>query len=149
MTVRIRICTTIDATPARVWDVVERIDRHVDWMRDARAISFRGTRRHGVGTEFECLTQVGPLRTNDVMRVTEWRPREAMGIEHAGVVRGVGRFTLRGRSRGRTRFCWDERLRFPWWMGGVVGEQLARPILRSVWKHNLASLKAQVEARSG
>jgi hypothetical protein len=128
-----------------VWDVVERIDHHVDWMQDAVRITFRGSRRRGVGTEFECLTRVGPMRTTDVMRVTEWRPREAMGIEHHGVVRGVGRFTLRRRLRGGTRFCWEERLRFPWWMGGFAGEQAARPVLRAVWKRNLARLKEQVE----
>lgn len=146
---RIRVCATIDVPPAVVWDAVEHIERHVDWMRDARRITFRTPQRAGIGTEFECLTQVGPLRTTDLMRVTEWRPREAMGIEHTGVVRGVGRFTLRRRGRGRTRFCWDEQLRFPWWMGGVVGEQAARPILRAVWKHNLALLKQQVESRAG
>jgi hypothetical protein len=86
------------------------------------------------------------LRTVDVMRVTEWRPRAAMGIEHTGVVHGRGRFTLRRRARDRTRFCWEERLTFPWWMGGVVGEQLARPVLRAVWRRNLRALKQQVEA---
>jgi uncharacterized protein YndB with AHSA1/START domain len=145
VSVRIRVCTTIKAAPADVWDLVAQIDRHVDWMRDAERITFRTARREGVGTEFECLTRVGPVHTTDVLRVTEWRPRAALGIEHRGVVRGRGRFTLRRRPRGRTRFCWEERLTFPGWMGGIVGEQVARPILRAIWRRNLHRLKDQLE----
>jgi Polyketide cyclase / dehydrase and lipid transport len=145
MTVRLRTCITIDAPPAAVWADVKRIDRHVEWMRDARSIVFRSRRRTGVGTEFECVTGVGPLVTTDVLVVTEWRPRRAMGISHRGAVRGNGRFTLRRQRGGRTRFCWRERLRFPWWMGGPVGEVLAWPLLRQVWSGNLRRLKARIE----
>jgi Polyketide cyclase / dehydrase and lipid transport len=143
--VRIRTCITIDARPAAVWADVKRIDKHVEWMRDAKSIRFRTRRRTGVGTEFECVTGVGPLVTKDLLVVTEWRPRRAIGIEHRGAFRGRGRFTLRRTRGGRTRFCWRERLRFPWWMGGPLGELVARPVLRSIWKGNLRRLKARVE----
>ena len=145
MSVRIRVCTVIDASPAAVWDEVEHIDRHSEWMADAYDISFVGSRRSGVGTEFASLTRVGPLRTNDVAIVTEWAPRRAMGIVHRGVVTGTGRFTLRRKRGGRTRFCWEERLRFPWWMGGLVGERAAKPILKRIWRRNLRALKTRVE----
>ena len=36
-----------------------------------------------------------------------------MGIEHRGVVTGRGRFTLRRRPRGRTRFTWDGTAHVP------------------------------------
>ena len=36
----IRVATEIDATPERVWEVVEPVERHVDWMHDAVAIRF-------------------------------------------------------------------------------------------------------------
>ena len=48
----------------------------------------------------------------------------------------------------RTRFTWTERLRFPWWMGGPVGALAAKPILRAVWRRNLATLKQLVEAQA-
>jgi carbon monoxide dehydrogenase subunit G len=146
MSVRIKVCVTIDAPPAAVWAEVATIERHVEWMADARSIRFRGGRRSGVGAEFESVTQVGPLRVNDVMTVVEWRPRRAMGIVHQGVVTGTGRFTLRRRRGDRTRFCWEERLRFPWWLGGVVGEQLGRPVLKRIWRANLARLRQSIEA---
>ena len=142
---RIRACITIDAPPAAVWADVKHIDRHVEWMRDAESIRFRSSRRTGVGTEFECRTRVGPLATTDVLVVTQWRPRRAIGISHEGAVRGRGRLTLRRARGGRTRFCWNERLRFPWRMGGPLGELVAGPLLRRIWKGNLRRLKARHE----
>jgi hypothetical protein len=145
MTIRIRVCTTIDASPAAVWDEVEHIDRHVEWMADAVEVTFKSRQRSGVGTEFASLTRVGPLRASDVAVVTEWEPRRAMAIVHRGVVTGTGRFTLRRKRGDRTRFCWEERLRFPWWMGGFVGERLGKPVLRHIWQGNLRRLKARCE----
>jgi hypothetical protein len=144
--VKVRVCTTIDVPPAVLWRRLERVEEHVEWMADAREITFTGPRRRGVGTEFDCLTVVGPLRTVDRMTVTEWEPRRAMGIVHRGAVTGQGRFTLRRRGRGRTRFCWSERLTFPWWMGGPVGAFAAKPVLRRVWRRNLRTLKRLAEA---
>lgn len=142
---RIRVCRTIGAPPRDVWAVVERIEAHTEWMADAVAIRFTGPRRRGAGTELTCDTRVGPFRSTDVMRVTEWRPRRALGVEHLGAVRGTGRFTLRRVRGGRTRFCWQERLVFPWWLGGPLGGLAARPVLRRLWRANLERLAALVE----
>jgi hypothetical protein len=146
VSVRIRVGTTIDAPPATVWADIERLETHVEWMHDARSIRFVGLRRRGVGTRFACRTRIGPFTTIDMIRVTEWKPRRSMGIEHVGVVRGQGRFQLRKQRRGRTRFTWDERLTFPGWMGGWLGEHLAAPLLRRVWKRNLRNLAARFRA---
>ena len=110
-------------------------------MADARSITFLGSQRRGVGTTFDCRTAIGPLRTTDRMVVTEWTPNRALAIEHRGVVTGRGRFTLRRRRGGRTRFCWEERLQFPWWIGGPVGAFVAKPVLRAVWRRNLGRLE--------
>ena len=131
----------IDVPPDRLWRRLERIEDHVEWMADARSITFLGSQRRGVGTTFDCRTAIGPLRTTDRMVVTEWSPNRALAIEHRGVVTGRGRFTLRRRRGGRTRFCWEERLQFPWWMGGPVGAFVAKPVLRAVWRRNLARLE--------
>jgi uncharacterized protein YndB with AHSA1/START domain len=142
---RIRVATTIDAPPARVWDDVRDIASHVEWMHDAVAIRFTSRRRSGVGTTFVCDTRVGPLRLSDEMEVTEWRDRRAIGIRHVGLVTGAGRFTLRRRGGRRTRFAWEEQLRFPIWMGGPVGGAIGGLVLRAVWKRNLRTLKKRVE----
>jgi hypothetical protein len=111
-------------------------------MHDAEAIRFLTEQRRGVGTRFECDTRVGPIRLTDVMEVTEWRPRRAMGIRHVGVVTGTGRFRLRRLPGGRTRFTWTERLHFPWWLGGPIGATIgANLVLAPIWRRNLANLR--------
>jgi hypothetical protein len=71
-----------------------------------------------------------------------------MTIRHVGAVSGVGRFSLRRRRHG-TLFVWQEKLHFPWWMGGPVGATVAAPFFRRVWKRNLANLKSIVEGAGG
>ena len=126
-----------------MWADLRHIASHVEWMEDAVAISFRTRRRTGVGTAFDCVTRIGPLTLIDLMEITEWRERRVMGVRHVGVVRGTGRFRLRPARGGRTRFSWEERLVFPWWLGGPLGGIVGAPVLRHVWRKNLANLAAR------
>lgn len=143
----IHVAVEIDAPPSRVWEVIEPVERHVDWMHDAVAIRFETDQTRGVGTRFLCDTKVGPITLVDRMEITEWEPGLAMGVRHAGVVTGTGRFTLTPIDLDRrTRFAWDEDLRFPWWMGGPVGAFVGGTlVLRAIWRRNLRALKQLVE----
>ncbi|MBI4933926.1 MAG: SRPBCC family protein [Actinobacteria bacterium] len=138
----------IDATPARVWEVVEPVERHIDWMHDAVAIRFTSEQTRGTGTEFLCDTKVGPIKLVDRMEITEWVPGEVMGVRHTGLVTGVGRFTLEPIDLGRrTRFTWAEDLTFPWWMGGPVGAWVGGKVaLGPIWRRNLKNLRRLVES---
>ncbi len=144
---QIRVAIEIDAPPARVWEVVEPVERHVDWMHDAVAIHFTSDQTRGVGTEFLCDTKVGPIKLVDRMEITEWTPGEVMGVRHIGLVTGSGRFTLEPIDLGRrTRFVWQEELTFPWWLGGPLGAYIGGKVaLRPIWRRNLRGLKRLVE----
>jgi uncharacterized protein YndB with AHSA1/START domain len=143
------VSVDIDATPERVWEVVEPIERHVDWMHDAVAIRFTTERTRGTGTEFLCDTKVGPFKLVDRMEITEWEAGRVMGVRHTGLVTGSGRFTLEPIDLGRrTRFTWAEDLVFPWWMGGPIGAWVGGKIaLGPIWRRNLRNLRAIVEGR--
>jgi uncharacterized protein YndB with AHSA1/START domain len=141
----IRIGITIDAPPREVWRHLRDIASHVEWMADAESIRFTSRKQRGVGTTFECATRIGPFSVLDVMEITEWRERRAMGVRHSGVITGSGRFTLKARRGGRTRLVWQERLRFPWWMAGPVGALAGSPVMRVIWKGNLRRFKRRVE----
>ena len=143
---RIRVSTVINASPERVWEEVRHIDRHVDWMADAESISFTSLQTSGTGTTFDCVTKVGPITLVDKMAVTAWRDGREVGVRHQGLVTGIGSFTLAGIRRGRTRFTWEERLTFPWWMGGRAGGVVGGAVMRQIWKRNLRVLKALVES---
>lgn len=144
---RISVSVDLDVSPARVWEVVEPIERHVDWMADAVAITFDTEQTRGVGTRFSCLTKVGPITLVDSMEITQWAPGAAMGVRHAGIVTGTGVFTLSPLDGGtRTRFTWEEDLRFPWWLGGRLGELVGgQVVMRAIWRRNLLKLKALVD----
>lgn len=140
---RLRVSTTVDATPDVVWSDLANIASHVEWMRDAVRIDFLGGQRDGVGTTFDCATKVGPFHLADRMEITAWEPAGAMGVRHVGLVTGDGTITLRARRRGRTKVTWNERLVFPWWMGGGIGSWLATPVLWIVWRGSMRNLRAR------
>jgi uncharacterized protein YndB with AHSA1/START domain len=143
----IKVSTEIDATPERVWEVVEPVERHIDWMHDAVAIRFTSEQTRGTGTEFLCDTKVGPIKLVDRMEITEWVPGRVIGVRHTGLVTGSGRFTLTPIDLGRrTRFTWQEDLVFPWWMAGPLGAWVGGKIaLGPIWRRNLRNLRHLVE----
>jgi hypothetical protein len=141
----IEVRIVVERDVADVWDELRRLDRHVDWMHDAVAIRFLTERHDGVGARFECDTKVGPFSTTDVMEITAWEPERSMGVRHVGLVEGAGAFELVPIADDRTEVRWHERLRFPWRLGGPVGEIVARPILRRIWSRNLEGLRDRVE----
>jgi hypothetical protein len=143
----IEVSIEIDASVDRVWQVVEPVERHVDWMHDAVAIRFKDQQTRGVGTQFTCDTKVGPLKLVDHMEITEWQPGRAMGVRHTGIVTGSGMFTLTPIDLDRrTRFTWAEELIFPWWLGGPVGAFVGgKLVMKAIWRRNLRELRAIVE----
>lgn len=144
---RIRVSIDISAPIERVWQIVEPVERHVDWMADAESIDFVTVQRRGVGTSFLCRTKVGPIRLTDKMRITRWEPNRAMGVEHVGLVTGSGEFTLSALDNTRTQFVWEEKLTFPWWLGGPLGAFVGgKIVLRGIWRANLRRLAALCEA---
>jgi hypothetical protein len=146
---RVRVSRVLDASPTAVWARLADLGDHVHWMADAAEIRFTGPSRAGVGTTFDCRTVIGPLRTLDRMEVTEWDEGRAIGVRHAGIVTGTGRFSLEGLSGDRTRLTWEEDLSFPWYLGGPVTAAIAHPIFRRLWSGNLARFAARLTSPTG
>jgi hypothetical protein len=146
---RIQVSIELDATTEQVWDVVEPVERHVDWMADAVAIHFQTDQTRGVGTKFLCDTKVGPITLQDHMEITVWEPGRRMGVAHTGIVTGSGVFELEPIDLDRrTRFTWTEELRFPWFLGGRLGELVGGQfVMKQIWKRNLRELQRIVSER--
>jgi hypothetical protein len=128
--------TVYDATPQDVWRELAVIEHHVQWMSDAVKIEFTSDQRRGVGTSFRCTTKVGPFVTDDLMTVTRWDEGSAMGVDHRGLIRGSGSFTIQAEGAGAS-LTWREQLTFPWWALGSLGARVAAPVLATMWKKNL------------
>ena len=143
---RIRGAVTINAPIDAAWSALADIASHVHWMADAESIRFTSPSRTGLGTTFECVTRVGPLRTTDKMSVTAWDEPHRIGVAHTGIVVGAGAFELAAINARVTQLSWTEDLRFPWFLGGVVTAFLARPVLKRLWMGNLVRFKGITEA---
>lgn len=142
----IEVAIDIPAPPPEVWGYVADVARNVEWMADASSIVFTSSGTQGLGTAYDCVTKVGPLRTTDRMEIVEWDPPHALGVEHQGVVRGTGRFTLTPIDEG-TRFGWSEDLRLPWYLGARIGNRPASWLLKRIWRRNLRTLRACILER--
>ena len=140
----INVSVDLPVSPEEVWADVRHLGTHVEWMHDAVAIDFTSETVEGVGTTFDCLTKVGPIKLTDKMRVTSWVEPERIGVRHEGLVSGDGEFVISPTANGST-FAWEETLDFPWFLGGPIGELVGGPILKLIWKRNLQALKARFD----
>lgn len=141
----IEVSVEIQAPLEAVWAAAADLGSHTEWMADAESITFLTARQRGLGTRMEVATRIGPLRTKDVMEVTEWEDRRRIGVRHTGLVTGQGAFELEEVDPATTRFTWRERLTFPWYLGGPLIARAAAPVLGAVWKRNLERLKSRLE----
>lgn len=137
---RVRIAHTIQAPRTAVWAELRQLDRHVLWMKDAESIAFHSDQREGEGTTFTCKTKIGPFRTNDVMTITSWIEEREMTVHHKGLITGAGRFVVRGDHGRHCVIRWEERLSFPWYLGGNLTGTFAKPIFKAIWRRNLDRL---------
>ena len=142
------IHVTVDLldTPEQVWNYLADARSHTEWMHDALSITLTSEKTEGVGTTFDCLTGVGPIKTVDKMEIVGWEDNHLMGVRHQGLVSGEGQFNLDPIPEG-TRFSWVEDLKLPWLFGGPIGEVFAKPILQAIWRRNLQGLKNQIALR--
>jgi len=141
----VEVSVEIRAPLEAVWAAAADLGSHAEWMADAESITFLTARQRGLGTRMEVATRIGPLRTKDVMEVTEWEDRRRIGVRHTGLVTGRGAFELEEVDPATTRFTWRERLTFPWYLGGPLIARVASPVLGAVWKRNLERLKSRLE----
>ena len=119
--VSIRVGITIDAPPARrlAHHRTDRAPRRLDGRPDVDHVhrARPDACRHAASTA--CTTSDrSRRRPHDGHRVGAGHGRWASNTTAWSP--GRGRFTLRRRPHGRTRFTWTEQLTFPWWMGGAV-----------------------------
>jgi hypothetical protein len=143
-----RLVTTImiRSSTDHVWDHLSDLASHAEWMSDAESIVFTSKLNRGLGTTFDCVTKVGPIRTTDHMEITEWEEGRAIGVHHRGTVTGTGRFELRPINDDHVELVWDEQLEFPAWTVPRVTSPITSAVLRFIWNRNLTAFKNRVEA---
>ena len=145
MSKTIEVETLIYASLDDVWNEVSKIENHSNWMEDAVNIDFQTDNKSGVGTKIKVLTKIGPIKLNDFMTFTKWEEKKTIGVDHVGIVTGKGEMKFEKIDENTTKFKWTETLKFPIYLGGVIGELFGKPVLELIWKKNLNNLKKIIE----
>ena len=145
MSKTIEVETLIYASLNDVWNEVSKIENHSNWMEDAVNIDFQTDNKSGVGTKIKVLTKIGPIKLNDFMTFTKWEEKKTIGVDHVGIVTGKGEMQFEKIDENTTKFKWTETLKFPIYLGGVIGELFGKPVLELIWKKNLNNLKKIIE----
>ena len=145
MSKTIEVETLIYASLDDVWNEVSKIENHSNWMEDAVNIDFQTDNKSGVGTKIKVLTKIGPIKLNDFMTFTKWEEKKSIGVDHVGIVTGKGEMKFEKIDENTTKFKWTETLKFPIYLGGVIGELFGKPVLELIWKQNLNNLKKIIE----
>ena len=65
-----------------------------------------------------------------------WEDGTEIGVVHIGLVTATGRFVIESEGTA-TRIIWDEEFTLPLVFGGPIGEIVAAPILKALWRGNL------------
>ena len=134
MSKRIETSIIIDKPLDIVWQEVKVMENHVNWMEDAVKIDILSENNSGINTKMNVLTKVGPIKLTDIITVTEWKEKESIGVIHEGIVTGEGIFYLTELNESQTEFRWEETLKFPIYLGGVIGEFFGSYVLKYIWK---------------
>lgn len=133
---QIEISVELPASVDQVWNELADLASHVEWMSDAKSITFLSDRTEGAGTRMEVATKVLLFRTKDVMEFVVWEPPSRMAVRHRGLVSGLGEFSISQTATG-SLLTWREGLRFPPWLGGRAAARFVEPVLSAIWRRNL------------
>ncbi|MDA8196712.1 MAG: SRPBCC family protein [Actinomycetota bacterium] len=141
MTLRIVSGVEVAVTKEVLWSYLIDFEDQPRWMKDAVEIRVKERKDEIVGTVFETLTKVGPLKTLDVMRIVNIIEYRMIEIEHRGLIGGRGFFEVHDFTPGNCLFYWIEELDFPWYLGGPIAEQSAGLVLRKIFQRDLNNLR--------
>jgi uncharacterized protein YndB with AHSA1/START domain len=145
--VRLRLETTLPASPERVWEVASDWERYPEWMPDVSWVRRVGG-HPGTGLELDVRTKVlGVPAVTDHMTVRIWEPPRKLGIVHRGLVSGRALWKLEPESDG-TRFVWLEDLRMPPPFVGDLALWAYRPILLLTFRWSMRNLARLVADHS-
>lgn len=107
-----RVSLLVDATPARLWEVLADGHRYADWVLGAKRVRAVDPDWPAVGASLHYTAGVGPLEQHDRTTVRTCRPEHLLELEVQAGLAGTARVFLRLQPEGaRTRVVIDEH---PW-----------------------------------
>ena len=131
---------TLPVTDVEAWATLTDWERQADWMPDVDSVRVLTPHREGVGVKIAAPARVLNVRLfTDYLTVTDWQPPELLVVEHRGIVRGLGVWSLDAVSGG-TRLRWSEHLSLPLPIIGELALLAYRPLQRRLMRRAITEL---------
>ncbi len=143
---RFHVVVHVEATPQRVWEILQDWEGSAVWMVDATTVEVVGSRRRGPGTYVRSVTRIAGFPLTDEMVVTVWDPPRTIEVMHVGwPIKGPAWFSIAPEGDG-TRFEWGEDLEPPLGVLGELGGRVLRRPIEAVLRASALKLKALAES---
>jgi hypothetical protein len=141
MAIEIEVSARLSVRGRRVWGVISDLSSNPEWMTDVKSVRFTGSKHEGTGTTFDCDTRLFGKTSTDHLLVTQWVDGSQIMVTHQGMFTGHGTLSISEHGDGTCTVTRSERIVFPWYLAGPVGELVAKPAIQSVWHYDMLSLK--------
>jgi hypothetical protein len=135
----IEIAQPLDA----VWAYASNIERQPEWMHEMKRVEMLTPPPVAPGSRGRATVRVFGISTTDEVVITRFEPPHTFAIRHEGRFVGEGLLEFSTLGPTRTRIDWMEYLRPP--LLPNLGGYIQRPILRSIFRADLANLKEILE----
>jgi hypothetical protein len=135
----IEIAQPLDA----VWAYASNIERQPEWMHEMKRVEMLTPPPVAPGSRGRATVRVFGISTTDEVVITRFEPPHTFAIRHEGRFVGEGLLAFSTLGPTRTRIDWMEYLRPP--LLPNLGGYIQRPILRSIFRADLANLKEILE----
>ena len=145
-----RIDESIDllVTPDEVWPVISSAEGLSRVLVGITRWEVEGRRKHGVGTRYRMLMEVGSAQVGGLIEVVECdEPRDFAWTSITGIDQR-GRWRIREQENGTTRVTLRLSYQSPGGFLAAFADQLSSRIVRSNIKESLERLRAELEGET-
>jgi len=135
MTAKVSATIDISASVEMAFAAMIDLASQDKWIIATRLFALEGAVEvPAVGSQIAALTGFAGIGVLDTMTVTVYDPPYRWETSHTGsAIKGIGIFTVEPGPKG-SRVTWAEELELPFGRFGLLGWQLARPIVRwALW----------------
>jgi hypothetical protein len=126
-----------------VWAYASNIERQPEWMHEMKRVEMLTPPPVAPGSRGRATVRIFGISTTDDVVITRFEPPHTFAIRHEGRFVGEGLLKFSTLGPTRTRIDWMEYLRPP--LLPNLGGYIQRPILRSIFRADLANLKEILE----
>jgi acyl-CoA synthetase (AMP-forming)/AMP-acid ligase II/uncharacterized protein YndB with AHSA1/START domain len=146
---RIERETTVDASRARVWEVVSDPRGYPAFFHGITRFDLRDGVERGLGVRFSMRMRVGSADVGGLVEIVEFDEPADMAWTSITGIDQRGRWRLREREDGRTRVVLRLAYGSPGGLLGALSDQVSKPMVARNLERTLHNLRLELGAEGG